>query len=78
MLLWSLWLATALVRWLPWAWRQLSAGGFWPAPANLVTPDINTAVADQEVVQQDVVDKEIVDQEVVDHKIAKDDLTDKT
>lgn len=78
MLLWSLWLATALVRWLPWAWRQLSAGGFWPAPANLVTPDINTAVADQDVVQQDVVDKEIVDQEVVDHKIAKDDLTDKT
>ncbi|MBU2278406.1 MAG: hypothetical protein KKB45_06355, partial [Gammaproteobacteria bacterium] len=34
MLLWSLWLATALVRWLPWAWRQLSYLGFWPAPAN--------------------------------------------
>jgi hypothetical protein len=34
MLLWSLWLATALVRWLPWAWRQLSYLGFWPARAN--------------------------------------------
>ena len=33
MLLWSLWLATALVRWLPWAWRQLSYFGFWPQPA---------------------------------------------
>ncbi|WP_333797053.1 hypothetical protein [Rheinheimera sp.] len=32
MLLWSLWLATALTRWLPWVWQQLSAGGFWPAP----------------------------------------------
>ncbi len=31
MLLWSLWLATALTRWLPWVWQQLSKGGFWPA-----------------------------------------------
>lgn len=31
MLLWSLWLATALTRWLPWVWQQLTAGGFWPA-----------------------------------------------
>lgn len=33
MLLWSLWLATALTRWLPWVWQQLTAGGFWPATA---------------------------------------------
>lgn len=31
MLLWSLWLASALMQWLPWAWRQLSFQGFWPA-----------------------------------------------
>jgi hypothetical protein len=29
MLLWSLWLATSLVRWLPWAWRSYSSGGLW-------------------------------------------------
>jgi hypothetical protein len=29
MLLWALWLAFALVRWLPPAWRVLGAGGFW-------------------------------------------------
>jgi len=32
MLLWSLWLAAALMQWLPWAWRQLSFDGFWPGP----------------------------------------------
>lgn len=31
MLLWSLWLAFALMRWLKWGWQQLNAGGFWPA-----------------------------------------------
>jgi hypothetical protein len=29
MLLWSLWLAASLVKWLPWAWRCFSAGGAW-------------------------------------------------
>jgi hypothetical protein len=29
MLLWALWLAFALVRWLPIAWRALGVGGFW-------------------------------------------------
>ncbi len=29
MLLWALWLAFALVRWLPLAWRGLTAGGLW-------------------------------------------------
>jgi hypothetical protein len=29
MLAWALWLAFALVRWLPIAWRALGAGGFW-------------------------------------------------
>jgi len=28
-LLWALWLAFALVRWLPWAWRAFSHGGIW-------------------------------------------------
>jgi hypothetical protein len=29
MLMWALWLAFALVRWLPIAWRALGTGGFW-------------------------------------------------
>jgi hypothetical protein len=29
MLLWALWLAFALVRWLPTTWKALGAGGFW-------------------------------------------------
>ena len=29
MLLWALWLAFALVRWLPIAWQALGTGGFW-------------------------------------------------
>lgn len=29
MLLWALWLVAALLRWLPWAWRAVSAGGVW-------------------------------------------------
>lgn len=38
MLAWALWLASALIAWLRWAWRCLSTGGFWrsarePAPA---------------------------------------------
>jgi hypothetical protein len=28
-LVWALWLAFALVRWLPWAWRAFSHGGIW-------------------------------------------------
>lgn len=29
-LLWSLWLANALLRWLRWTWASLNAGGVWP------------------------------------------------
>jgi len=35
MLAWALWLAFALTRWLPFAWRALNVGAFWqqnPAP----------------------------------------------
>ncbi len=31
MLGWALWLAWALIRWLPWAWYSFSAGGLWKA-----------------------------------------------
>ena len=34
MLLWALWLAFALVRWVPLVWRGLSVGGFWRSRAN--------------------------------------------
>jgi hypothetical protein len=29
MLAWALWLAFALTRWLPFAWRALTVGSFW-------------------------------------------------
>jgi len=45
MLLWSLWLATALVRWLPWAWRQLSHFSFWPQPAPVVASAPTAVIA---------------------------------
>ncbi|HEX5371694.1 MAG TPA: hypothetical protein VFW84_03065, partial [Aquabacterium sp.] len=30
MLLWALWLATSLLRWIKWAWECFSTGGYWP------------------------------------------------
>jgi hypothetical protein len=38
MLLWALWLAFALVRWLPIAWKALGTGGFWRKTLRPVTP----------------------------------------
>ncbi|HHO52215.1 MAG TPA: hypothetical protein ENK18_15400 [Deltaproteobacteria bacterium] len=32
MLIWSLWLAASLVRWLPWAWRAWSTPVLWRGP----------------------------------------------
>jgi hypothetical protein len=29
MLMWSLWIASALMRWLPWAWQQFTNDGWW-------------------------------------------------
>jgi hypothetical protein len=29
MLLWALWLASALIRWSRWAWNSFGAGGLW-------------------------------------------------
>ena len=36
MLLWALWLAAALVRWLRWGWQSFSAGGVWKKPERKV------------------------------------------
>ncbi len=38
MLLWALWLVSALLRWLPWAWRAFSAGGLWYRRAAKLPP----------------------------------------
>lgn len=37
MLLWALWLAFALVRWLPIAWRALGVGGLWRGAPHAAT-----------------------------------------
>jgi hypothetical protein len=38
MLLWALWLAFALVRWLPPAWRALGTGGLWRSRRRVPVP----------------------------------------
>lgn len=34
MLLWALWLAASMLRWIRWAWERYSAGGYWPGKAS--------------------------------------------
>ena len=48
MLLWALWLASAVLRWLPWCWQQLTVHGFWPqsAPKPVKSDKANDTVAD--------------------------------
>jgi hypothetical protein len=36
MLVWSLWLASALIRWIRWGWQQLSHQALWYAPDEIV------------------------------------------
>lgn len=38
MLLWSLWLASRLLKWLRWGWEQLRVGGLWSWPPRTSTP----------------------------------------
>jgi len=49
MLLWSLWLAFALIRWVPWAWQQWSTPAMWYADPR---PAVSREGADRSVVQQ--------------------------
>ncbi len=42
MLLWALWLAASLVRWLRWAWDQFSTGGFFRGNPKPSAPPVNT------------------------------------
>lgn len=39
MLLWALWLAAALIRWLLWGWRQFSSGGCFRRKVTSPTPE---------------------------------------
>jgi len=36
MLLWSLWLASALLQWVRWGWQQLSRHALWYAPDSIL------------------------------------------
>jgi hypothetical protein len=46
MLLWSLWLASSLIKWLPWAWRCFNVHGIWKPlrrkSKSLPTPESST------------------------------------
>ncbi|MES2674783.1 MAG: hypothetical protein V4660_11130 [Pseudomonadota bacterium] len=44
-LLWALWLASALLGWIRWGWQQLSHHGLWYAPEEII---INTAIIKHE------------------------------
>jgi len=40
MLLWSIWLAFALIKWLRWSWTCYTQGGYWKSkPAKVVVPE---------------------------------------
>lgn len=39
-LLWSLWLASALLGWIRWGWQQLSHHALWYAPAEILTSSV--------------------------------------
>lgn len=49
MLCWSLWLALALTRWLPWAWRQLGSNGWWQNSPPAKAPPSAPASSPKEV-----------------------------
>jgi hypothetical protein len=36
-LIWSLWLAASLIKWIRWGWQQLSVHGLWYAADEIVT-----------------------------------------
>jgi hypothetical protein len=38
MLLWALWLAAALIRWLTWGWKQFNAGGCFHRKTKVLAP----------------------------------------
>ena len=38
MLLWALWLAASMLRWVKWAWECFSEGGYWPDSVKLTSP----------------------------------------
>ncbi|HIV70442.1 MAG TPA: hypothetical protein H9903_05910 [Candidatus Aquabacterium excrementipullorum] len=40
MLLWALWLAASMLRWIRWGWERFSAGGYWPEKAPVVVTPI--------------------------------------
>lgn len=49
MLLWSLWLASALLQWIRWGWQQLSRHALWYAPDSIlpVAPKTESAPAEK-------------------------------
>lgn len=52
MLLWALWLATSMLRWVRWGWERFSAGGYWPekkaAPAKQAQPPAGDVFPDDD------------------------------
>ncbi|GGY66580.1 hypothetical protein GCM10011613_08180 [Cellvibrio zantedeschiae] len=47
-LIWSLWFAASLLKWLRWAWQQLSYRGLWDADADIIpAPKLETKASDE-------------------------------
>lgn len=50
MLIWSLWLAASLLRWIRWSWQQLSHNGLWHADTTIIDkPSAVIAVTDNQI-----------------------------
>ncbi len=45
MLIWSLWLASSLIRWLSWGWKALGNQGFWYASEQLLATETRSPVS---------------------------------
>lgn len=47
-LLWALWLASALLGWIRWSWQQLSHRALWYAPAEIINNPFRTSIGETE------------------------------
>jgi hypothetical protein len=57
MLAWSLWIAVAMLKWLPWAWRAYSTGGYWRSQPRKPRPQVEKPGAEKPGVEKPVAEK---------------------
>lgn len=60
-LVWSLWLAASLMKWLRWSWQQLSYRGLWNADSAIVVKPATPAAENKTVIATKVADENLND-----------------